>query len=436
MVVEEMKKVVLLVLIFSLLNPAKVLAWMNNDVGIQKSNQTSISQLNVYGKIQNSYNSDSFFPLFLYWYDSNRVPEIAAAGFNTLWLNDWAGKSYEEQMDLLWQYKIRSWPNLHGVIGDDIDHNRSNWDNLKYTVNRLKTYPSFLSWWLTDETVRSHPISKWNEAYDVIKSLDPDRAIMGEMGVGGNSTECFPTKHDLSYVYSYPAGAYALDRYMGLGCPWPLFVLGQAFYRPFDATTDPPGAWPVMPTAGQVRGQLYVSIVPGATGVGMFVGFYNTDAGETARGLFPGTPQWDAVSLANHEITANKRVFLSKTSTDVYHVESASREDLAEKLSLNTVLKDTGEPGVRYLLAVNVSTMGGSGRFTFEKSISRVTSVFDNRDDLPFTGTSFTDSFGSDRLYRIEFEGIVDISNFRSLLQNYTSIFDYSQLVSQFGHSN
>lgn len=517
--VSGMKKIVLLFFICFLLIPNKVLAWTNGDAGIQKFHQTSVPQINSSGKIQNSYTSDSFFPLGLYWFDSRYLQQIKDAGFNMVNDADWQGAPISiPKYDVINQYGIKVIPNIHNYIGRN-DNNtvaRGDWSVLTYHVNALKNHPATLAWYLSDEQGGDLTIAQWLDVYNHIKALDPNRAIMGELAMSpiNGIRGCIDVKVDMTNIYSYPImtgldSLHELTRsingHMNLGCPWPLFIILQAFKGDY---------WPIMPTPEQIGGQMFTSIVHGATGVWLFVGFPPTGIlNGPNTGLWPGTTIWNAASVANHEIEANKRIFLSKTATDEYHIAfnkasgqmcipnsspwcdgcgnphschdfdedlgacsrkpgcnedngrcsgewceddcSARKDSSCSQISgctwhdricsqsssvpLHTMLKDTGEPGVRYLLAVNLDATILEGQFTFTRKITKVTSVFDSRSVTP-ANMVFTDNFGGYgyRLYKIEFGGanIINISNLRSLLQNFTNIFDYNLVVGNYGKWN
>ncbi len=466
-----MKKI-LSILLFSLtlfwISASHAYAWTNGDAGIQTFHQTTVPQINS-RTIQDHYTSDSFFPLFLYWYDSNRVPEIAAAGFNTLYSLDNTGKSYEQQMAILAPYHIKFFPLLKPLIAGSINNNLV---GLKNWVTANKDNLSVLVWWLTDEASGSLTKDQFLQAYNAIKTIDPNRATMGEQANSSINSiiVCYSNKVDLSYVYSYSVTrardsmgglSFALDRYMKLGCPWPYFTLLQAFYMATE-TGIPGGLWSVMPTYAQIRVQMYTAIVHGATGVGLFPGFTKQDSGERIQGLFPGSSQWAAASAANHEIEANKRIFLSKTSTDQYHIDYERSGDCqwydndcsSTNPPVHTMLKDTGESGVRYLLAVDLDAFTVKTQYTFSQNLTGVTSLFDNRAIAP-SGKTFTDNMPAYgvNLYRLSFagstqtvppivlpipgdinqDGHINILDLRQLKTNFTNIFAYAQMVGNYG---
>lgn len=73
---------------------------------------------------------------------------------------------------------------------------------------------------------------------------------------------------------------------------------------------------------------------------------------------------------------------------------------------IHTILKDTGETGVRYLMAANIEYTAINGKFEFDKNPVKVTSVFDDNRTIAPNGNFFTDTFPAlgINLYRIEFE--------------------------------
>jgi hypothetical protein len=262
---------------------------------------------------------------------------------------------------------------------------------------------------------------------------------------------------------------------------------------------------------------MYTAITHGATGLWLFVGFppQGTLNGPST-GLWPGTPQWNATSQSNHEIEINKKIFLSKTSTDEYHVfiqkgprtcisitgycqgcgdprdchefdddlnycarvggcgedngrcsgtscqiNCSAITDRSACINVNgcswpqnictdqsahplhTILKDTGETGVRYLLAVNLDIVPLDGKFALSQNPIRVTSILDNRSISP-SNNGFTDSFPgyAVRLYKIDTNQTYNtpiLSPTPTYLKGdlnhdgKVDIFDYNMLVGVFG---
>jgi hypothetical protein len=136
-----------------------------------------------------------------------------------------------------------------------------------------------------------------------------------------------------------------------------------------------------------------------------------------------------------------------KTQYDCYN-------SLYSSTPINSILKDTGETGVRYLLAVNVDPFPVTASFNFpSKVITKVTSVFDSR-NVSFSGGSFTDPFPDygTALYRIQDSSYVTpgpsptptvspspapapttISDLRLAIKNFADIFGYNTVVKNYG---
>ncbi|MEK7127802.1 MAG: hypothetical protein AAB838_03725, partial [Patescibacteria group bacterium] len=171
-----MKKILILIisLFFWLSLSKEAWAWTNGDAGIQKIHQTTIPQINSSGKIQNSWTSDSFFPLGLYWYDSRYLQQIKDAGFNFVWEGDWSPTP--RGLSGLNQYGIKVTPHLRWYITESIKQN--NWNILANYINSIKNDPAVLAWYLTDEGYPASNLttSQWLDGYNHLKALDPNRA--------------------------------------------------------------------------------------------------------------------------------------------------------------------------------------------------------------------------------------------------------------------
>ena len=476
-----LRSILILAFFLIILLPKKIKAdFVQDDAGIQKIHTQTVPQINSSGKIQYSYTADSFFPLGMYWFNSNYLQQIKDAGFNLVYDADWTIGSPMpiSRYSLLNQYGIKVTPLLHDAVVTSVTNN--NWSTLSNLINSIKNNPAVLAYYLTHEQYSQISSNQWLDGYNHVKALDPDRAIMGEQGVDyvlNFPRSCFPLKVDMSNIYSYTVMNEAaslsdltkvIDGYMGSGCPWPLFVILQVFKG---------DSWPVMPSPEQVRAQMYTAITHGATGLWLFVGFppQGTLNGPNT-GLWPGTSQWNAASQSNHEIETYKKIYLSKTSTDEYHVfvqkgprtcisitgycqgcgdprnchefdddlnycakvggcgedngrcsgtncqtNCSTITDRSACINVNgcswpqnictdqsahpvhTILKDAGESGVRYLLAVNLDIVPLDGKFAFSQNPIRVTSILDNRSISP-SNNGFTDSFPgyAVRLYKID----------------------------------
>lgn len=443
--------------------------WIIDDSGIQKFYQDKVPQFTTSGKIQYSFTNDSFFPLGLYHVDigsvpdtngnpqgqiwntfhlnsttsRNTLPELKTAGFNTImrfisfnyhstdkdrFPVDFTPNEYE--LDLLDSYGIKAYVEMLGpAMWSANNYNGWNLDVLKSTVARIKKHLSVLGYHLFDEIQNEFaniwPMdeAKWKIVHDTIKSIDPDRPVFAN----ANNRTCFPSsfndfssfdrytkREDLSGKMDLTDFGLATSTKRTNNCPLPILAILQAV-----STTQTPKKF--LPTPAEVRAQYYTAIVNGATGIAAFTqystyiskhdlaGPWNQiDPNDPMQGMSPqvNTDLWNAASQANHEIETWKQVFLSKTSTDEYHV---SYKD-SHSGGVLTLLKDTGD-GSLYLLAVGEYLPAGSSavrlvKFTFplNKKIVKVTSVFDNL-NIPVQENSFSSAFriGDVRFYKIEF---------------------------------
>lgn len=423
-----------------------------DDSGIQTFNQDYVPQVSATGRVRYTLKSDSFFPLILNLIDvgpvwdengqpqgtmwnkynlngkqsRNALPQIKAAGFNTVWTG-FPPNKYE--LRLFNQYGLKIFPALDLARA----WAERNWQLVTNQVNAMKDDPSMLGWYLFDQrddiggAFGADRISDMNYVYQAIKSVDPYRFIFPNLaGPQTGSPTC--QYHTFSDIFSLDE-LWTLDyfsdlRYILNGSKVndcfkaqpgyetyqrkPLFLTVQAFRHSDRA--------PIVPSSAQIRAEMYSAITAGATGIQIYYLHtpwawgngkisYNQDdtrpTGFSAVSPEVNSAQWDTIAFTNKEIEKYKKVFLSPTSTDVYHVYNRNGTVL-------TMLKDTtlaGEPG-RYLLAVNSENKLKTMLFQVP-GYNNVVSVLDNRTLAPqnINGNfGFTDSFEpyGVRLYKIQ----------------------------------
>lgn len=470
-----MKKyfIVITCIVISAIAPHRILAaWTSDDASIQKVNQDKVPQVNQYGQIQDSYNQDSFFPLILYFTDMGAIgqpwtkfnldstksrdtlPEVQSAGFNASWPS-WFTPTTAE-LDHAKQYNVKIIANLSNEITVLLTGGKTpdKISAFKSTVARLRDHSSVIGYHLYDEFPAYTP-EQYLEIKNLIREVDPHKIVFANHYQKG----CTPLFDDISNFDVYPfkstgptttllqTGA-AINSTLASGCPRPAWVIIQSFQ-------DNKYSWRV-PTPLEMRGQIYTAIAHGATGIYAFMQHspwaWNTKNGgegylENKEAMAGISPQvngnlWQEISKINHEITTYNKVFLSQTSQDIYHLFNATGS------SVHTLLKDTGEPNTRYLLAVNIYNTPTSEKFIFASPPSSTTSLLDNRVLTP-TNNEFTDNFTpfGVRLYKINFgtttfnladfnmSGKVDLADYNLLLKDFGTkftIFDYNLLVANF----
>jgi hypothetical protein len=428
-----------------------------DDGGIQRIYLDNVPQLNRRGGVQYTYDADSFFPLLVYFPDMGdmgdakrrfnldrdhtrgSLPQIKAAGFNTVWTSWWPPTG--DELTYIQNVGLRVVANLQAVIYESVK--KDNWSFLTEEVNRLKSDPSVLAYHLFDEDpTNPGPFAPdvdidqagWLAAYNTIRQADPTHAIYPINVASPHACTYIPLgSHTATYDFRPYSDIWMTDAY-GIfewttdleltanrhdasiqsceasgGAAKPYMYLAQAYRENDDR---------VRPSPQLVRAYMYSAIVHGATGLGyfpfhsawIFGGESRPDIlwysdGPTWGGLGPEVSPdlWAAVGKMNREIETNKRIILSKTSSDEYHIY-VKRGTATATHPIHTILKNPDGGSTRYLLAVNIDSQAVPSKFNFNRQISSVTSVFDNR-QVAYSGNEFSETlegFGV-RLYKIDY---------------------------------
>jgi hypothetical protein len=416
---------------------AQTSGYILDNSGIQTVNQDYVPQITSSGVVTYSLQSDSFFPLILDLVDlgpvpdengtpqgtmwkkyglssttsRNTLPELQTAGFNTIWPG-FTPNSYE--FKLLNQYNMKVLPALESIYPQWIG--AQNWQKITDQVNTMKNDPAVLGWYLFDdrddtETFGAGQLWMMAYVYQAIHNADPNRFIYVAIA-GGENAEPTCAHHAYSDVFNvdelwtmslstdvkYLLKAKEINNcFLRLGYPTrkPLFTMIQAFRHSNRA---------IMPSAEQMRAQIYTAVAGGATGLSVYYQHspwawkYPDDIpwgqddprNEGFSGVSPqvNAAQWNAIAKANNEIGNYKKIFLSKTSTEPYNVYNKNG-------TVVTMLKDAteaGEPGVKYLLAVNTENKSKDVKIEYLNSSSiDVTSVFNSNTSLSVANGSWTD---------------------------------------------
>lgn len=423
------------------------------DGGISIIHQTNVPQFTLSGKIVNSYQSDSFLPIFMWGMDfgtynpyyasqqldsttsHDTVPTHRDASFNgTLMYSDFPLSTY----DHLNQYNFKVFIVVFWTIKQLRENYPADWQTrFRTVIDQYKNHPAVAGYYLFDEGYTGLDESDIQAAYNIIKTAEttstrPNKPVFANYS---NPQWCSETTKayndarvaDFYHIYGPNQGTEGLAN-----------TMRQYYFdcaANFDADTKPfmpilqsfrDQTWQ-MPTAAQLRNQAYVALADGATGYWWFTHHDNfrfipypylpwnqnttpPTTGGVSLWVTPGL--WSEISKVNAEITANKKVFLSKTATDEYHI-STSVKYISGYYPIRTILKNTGEANIRYLLAVNINNTDDPNngyvtvRFNFPgKTISAVTSVLDNRTVSPTaTKDAIEDPFDplEVMLYRIDF---------------------------------
>lgn len=342
-------------------------------------------------------------------------------------------------------------------------------NDLKYKVGLYKNRPTTFLWHLFDENANpvpdTHPMDeqKWKLVHDVIRQVDPDRAIFANAA----GTSCWPSTYsDFSMFDHYTfywdgqnitGDSSEMASYKTSHCAKPIVGIYQAFGK----IGGDPGFG--LPTPQQLKMEYLNNLIGGGSGLILFLQKNALWAGSPVRkwwendpfkevGINPIVNQdlWNTAAQMNIFIENNKKVFLSPTATDIYNAYINTTEGLGRSMKL--LLKNTGESNIRYLLATNNSNARTISRVVFPgKTIKNLTFLTRNSQIIPITGNEFQidlSSYGSE-LYKIEFMSFETITSSPTPTQipcrmktrgdldcnDIINIFDYNILISNFGNT-
>ncbi len=435
-----------LMLLFLILGGAKEVkaeTFYTDNRGINTVYRDKVPQVAKDGGLKYSYDGNSFFPLIMYFTDlgdkgqvkswlkldatqsRDTLGEIKAAGFNASW-PAWPFPT-EAEFNYFDSMGMKILPNVSEMAWRAAN-NKDGWSlqRLKDTIAAVKHHSSILAWHLFDEeqgrTANDMDDDKWKLVRDAIRSVDSKRLVFAN----NYKADCGYLKFsDLMNVDEYVIkdGSSGLEKWVetidkAVNCnpTLPVWMILQTY----GGGSGP--HWRLMPTGDQIRAQMYAAIAHGVTGLYSFLQhspwawkggsatrWDQLDPEGKMQGINPQvTPDlWAVVSRSNKEIEKYKYVWLAKTSSDGYNMAFTKRFDADDKYNvpIRTILKDTGDPNKRYLLAVNISASPVRTRITMAGTAVVVNSLFDGQvisptenswiEDIPGYGVKLYEIFSS-----------------------------------------
>ncbi len=424
-----MKKILLFILFFILISPQPVLASV-------VTNRTDGIAL---------FNSQPFFPVGLFYWFPNDNPAVPTdhsgqmqtlkdTGFNTVFLGgNRTDISYLDQAQNLGLKVV----NYNGIYNSDANY-----------IKAIANHPSLLAWYGIDEPnsinlCNWNPTTKtcsFNDANPTVSNLTNKYNSLWSNNINnhpiwtiysmGETNEQIKAWHELSKssiggIDIYPAvsqftnfcvkkniscvGEMTDKVVAALGSNKPVWMGLQGF------TTSPEGYGGIPPTLTQTRFMAYDSIVHGATGI--FWWDYDL---KTTDDL------WRSLKLMVTELTDSNinpaLLGINRTITQSGPVKILSTADVSGKYKYKIAVNETTQPAGNYSI---------SGFAPNADVFVLVENRWLKADNTGAINDRFED--WSVHLYRQEIINIVDISALRSLLQNFTTIFDYNILVGNYG---
>ena len=257
-------------------------------------------------------------------------------------------------------------------------------EELRRAVNRLKNHPSLLSWYLFDEPDLSSPlipVKHFMDAYDLIKSLDPNHPVL--VNFSSTAPALYPRYSEPADVVSvdcYPVPAQPVttvsdrldDLARAVNYEKPLMVVLQTYG----------GLKSRMPTPEEVKCMTWLSINHGAR----LLSYYSYWEGKDYPHCLHGDKLlWSYMIVLNNELILMKDFIVASPSSSKI---SCSSSDI--DFSLRQV------NGKLYLAAVNKNNSSVSVKFTIPKlegsKTQKAKVSFEDRDVIITKGT-FADTF-------------------------------------------
>ncbi len=250
--------------------------------------------------------------------------------------------------------------------------------------------------------------------YEAIRRADPSRPVLLNLGQGlaneawiGRGSEGKPEDYD-GYVHGGDILSFDIYPATNSGLPGgghELWYVAKGLDRLRALSGDAKPIWSViectridgggpLPTPAEIRGEAWMSIIHGATGLIWFVHEFNPFA---EAGLFLHPENLEAVTRVNGEIQGLARVLRSPTRSDLATAESANPEVPVDLLCKR-------HEGATYVFAVAMQGAETTARFRVEGLPPKATvEVLGEERTLTAEEGLFEDSFGpwGVRLYRI-----------------------------------
>ena len=409
------------------------------------ADQTTPSKVTMRNDGVTLFNNQPFFPVGLfYWFPddnpvvptdhSGQMQTLKDAGFNTVFLGgNRTDLSYLDQAQNLGVKVV----NYNGIYNSDANY-----------IKAIANHPSLLAWYGIDEPI-SINLCNWNSTTKTCIFNDANSAVgnltnkynslwtnninnhpiwtiysMGETNEQINAWQNL-SKSNIGGIDIYPylsqftnfcakkniscVGEMTDKVVAAIGTGKPVWMGLQGF------TVSPEGYGETPPNLIQTRFMAYDAIVHGATGIFWWdYGLKTTD------------DLWRSLKLMATELT----------DINIMPILLGINRAVAQSGPVKILSTDDVSGKYKYKIAVNETTQV-SGNFTISGFIpnSDVFVLVENRWLKADGSGNINDRFDdwSVHLYRQEVKNIVDISTLRSFLQNFTNIFDYNKLISNFG---
>ncbi|MCM8768034.1 MAG: hypothetical protein NC921_04550 [Candidatus Omnitrophica bacterium] len=287
----------------------------------------------------------------------------------------------------------------------------------KNIVSELKDHPALLFWWLPDEPdnygrgkLPKYTPEEIKELYEMIKSIDKEHPVFINFGSGlGTGNLPLPARKYLEYI-PYCDGLFTTGSYPenAPGEPKELFNKARAMRNliRFDTTKKKPlGQWIGLsyigaetqnpdPTARapkpeEVKAQIWMCIVEGATCIGFFPHSWSTPENPNVKNYTQFRVNEDVkkeVKNITDQIKQLTPIILSPNSTKQIKVTNIDETDV------KILVKEKGDE--LYIFASNMRAREGKVKFEIDSSV-KVISVkdYEKNREIKNDKNSFEDTF-------------------------------------------
>ena len=391
--------------------------WTLSDSAVQTVYRGGVPHTDRQGAVRTGYDTASFFPRCIYHAVAGSFRAIREAGFNCV--HTWEGHGIAEVMPELRAaglQLIRHWPTDAEVTSFAADSNILAW--------YLDEEPTARTYFDMQRTGNAGLMAERYEAFlsrkAAIKAIDRRHPVFALDGAWVPPAlegwwERWNSSGDVSAHDNYPLPEHAADiaalphsilQAVRLnGERKPMWLTLQAF--------GAPALQPAMrlPTAAELRGMVFTSIIHGATGITLFAYDSEVTRQGLVIGIAPATPEsygryasatagevarsralWAAATALNAELDRLTPRLLSPTASLPYSVYYSGQS--RTRNPIRTMLKDTH--GRYTLLAANIEESSFGARFQFAREIASVTRLNEDGSESAIapSGSMFRDSLG------------------------------------------
>ncbi|MCM8786166.1 MAG: hypothetical protein NC827_04650 [Candidatus Omnitrophica bacterium] len=287
----------------------------------------------------------------------------------------------------------------------------------KNIVSELKDHPALLFWWLPDEPdnygrgkLPKYTPEEIKELYEMIKSIDKEHPVFVNFGSGlGTGSLPIPARKYFEYI-PYCDGLTTTGSYPenAPGEPKEFFNKARAmrYLVRFDTTKKKPlGQWIGLsyigaetqnpdPTARgpkpeEVKAQIWMCIVEGATSIGFFPHSWSTPENPNVRNY----TQFRVTDDVKKEV---KRITdqIKELTPVILSSDSAKKVNLInlEETDVNIRVKEKGDE--IYIFASNTRPREGKVKFEIDQSIKVISvKVYGENREIKNQGNNFEDTF-------------------------------------------